>query len=80
MKWLKQNWFKLSIIIMILIIIGGIFRWFQWRPVEIRKECQKNIENADYRDTLERRIQLKLGGSENVDLYQNCLREHGLEK
>lgn len=38
-KFMKENWFKLSIIITILIIIAGLFFWYGYRPTHIKKEC-----------------------------------------
>ena len=34
-NWLKQNWFK--IVIVIFLILG--WYWYSWRPVQIRKKC-----------------------------------------
>jgi len=67
MNWLKQNWFKLVIIIIILKVTFGAFYWYEWRPSQIRKECSG---------------ELKRGGSiEARELfYKTCLSEHGLEK
>ena len=72
--------FKVVVIFVVLLVLGGVFYWYEWRPTQIRKECQWKTENTEYRDVLEKRIQLKLGGTEENDLYQICLREHGLEK
>ena len=56
----------------ILLILGGIFYWFQWRPAQIRKECSRWI---NFR---------VLGGTRTAEEkeldYKECLREHGLEK
>ena len=45
---LKTSWLFASLIIgvivMILVIIGGWFYWFQWRPAEARRKC--SIEAA----------------------------------
>jgi hypothetical protein len=38
-KFIKENWFKLSIIITILIIITGLFFWYGYRPTHIKKVC-----------------------------------------
>ena len=70
MAKLKQNWL---IILIVLIIAGGLFYWFQWRPAEARKECNKQaIEKAKV-------------ATENQQTYydvtyQTCLRKRGLEK
>jgi hypothetical protein len=80
---MKESIMKILIIFIavlsLIIITAGWFYWFQWRPSQIRKQCQGNIENRNYTDTLKEKIKLKIVGT-NTDLYQNCLREHGLEK
>ena len=50
---------KIILGVIILLILGGAFYWFEWRPTQIRKECSGKL--------LER-------------WYEECLREHGLEK
>jgi len=75
-----KNLLKIILAVFVLVIIGGVFYWYEWRPGQIRKECQRNIENIGHRDALEEQVKIKLGGGEEIDLYQNCLREHGLEK
>ena len=59
----------------ILLIFGGAFYWFQWRPTQIRKECskydsEKVIESGRYISIFDRAKKT----------YEACLREHGLEK
>jgi len=46
--FIKENWFKLSVIVIILALSGGAFYWFQLRPSEIKKECSwtKKINSA----------------------------------
>ncbi len=41
MNWIKQNWFRLAIII--LVLLGGslAFYWHEWRPTQIVKLCAK---------------------------------------
>lgn len=50
--------------IFLVLIIGGIFYWFQWRPSQIRKECSRP-------DSLSAIL--------GIDRYETCLRQHGLE-
>jgi len=38
-KWLKDNWFKLSIISTILIVIAILSFWYLYRPMNIKNEC-----------------------------------------
>lgn len=62
--------------LVILVILGGAFYWFQWRPSQIRKECYnsaiKNPFNI-YNSESERRANLNF-------VYGNCLKRNGLEK
>jgi predicted negative regulator of RcsB-dependent stress response len=37
--WFQNNWFKVGLLIFLIISIGGAFYWYEWRPSEIRKEC-----------------------------------------
>jgi hypothetical protein len=68
-KFIKENWFKIAIIVIILIVIGGIFYWFQLRPAQIRKECTEN----SYIDKKNQKYFLETS-------YSECLKKHGLEK
>ena len=55
----------LPISITILIILGLVFYWFQWRPSGIRKNCYL----------------LSVGTEERFEMnYNNCLLSNGLEK
>lgn len=61
----------LPISIILLVILGFAFYWFQWRPSEIRKECSRQslIESG------------AISQSSNYSFfYELCLKEHGLEK
>lgn len=70
------------IIILIIVAILGIgFYWYQWRPAEIRKECIGLYPKAfeEYFDNS------KLGMLSNftnkdIENYEKCLRERGLDK
>ncbi len=63
--------------VLIAIILGGIFYWFQIRPAQARKECSTTIWEK-----------LRKTESKDVDAWQDmydlaykkCLGEHGLEK
>jgi hypothetical protein len=60
------------IIIVALIILVGIFYWFQIRPAQARKECIKRYPNAFGRADIGRLMIIDQPG------YEKCLREHGL--
>lgn len=51
--------------ILLLLILGFIFYWFQYRPYQIKKHCGWRSTDA-------------YGGNFNPKLYDNCLKESGL--
>lgn len=56
-----------NIVILILVILGITFYWYEWRPSEIKKEC---IDVAKDKT---------MGfGKLYESYYKNCLREKGL--
>jgi predicted negative regulator of RcsB-dependent stress response len=77
-NWLKTNWFKAGLLIILIICIGGAFYWYGLRSSNIKKSC------AIW--ALDRAINLygNYGDSKNYqpDLYDHyfkrCLREKGL--
>jgi len=76
--FLQQNWFKVSFLLILVIVIGGFFYWFQWRPTQIKKECQRKIENHDgelSKNAIRSRLLYEEG-----DIYDFCLRQQGLDR
>lgn len=75
MNFLKENWFRITIVLLVLAIAGLSFYWYEWRPYKIRKECALNvgdlIKNAEVKDS-------DLPALEYV--YSICIRVRGLEK
>jgi len=69
---------KWKVLLIIVLIGAGLFYWYEWRPSQIRKICQEKVENHD-RELLESAIKSKLV-KEGGDIYDFCLRQHGLEK
>jgi len=68
---------------LILVVVGFIFYWYEWRPSEIRKECYEvAIKRSGGRSLLfgtqaETDIRLQ----DNVEtFYKNCLKQRGLER
>ena len=73
-KFIKENWFK----IIILLVIVGLFYWYEWRPSQIKKEC---FEKAS--DFSTEAIGKQGGSVDSFDktydfIYKNCLRKEGL--
>ncbi len=56
---MKYAWF-----ILILLVVGFLFYWFELRPVNIKKNCVRQAGDVRY----------KFYGEE----YQKCLHENGL--
>lgn len=88
-EFIKQNWFKLSILIVIVIIAGGTFYWFQIRPSNIRKECLTEAQKYS-RSIAETELKLESEGfsiAKNADYkkienekFNECLINKGLIK
>ncbi|PIU01957.1 hypothetical protein COT68_00480 [bacterium (Candidatus Torokbacteria) CG09_land_8_20_14_0_10_42_11] len=68
---LKQYWLITTII---SILLAGYFYWFQWRPSQIAKQCNKEaVKKAKDADD----------GNQAIKIYdaryKSCLREKGLK-
>lgn len=57
----KQHWI---LIVIGLLLIGGVFYWYQYRPSEIRKRCSADLKTGTAYDKI----------------YNDCLRKNGLTK
>ncbi len=80
MNWLEKNWFKASVVVILIITIGGSFYWFQWRPRKIRVECN----DSAFRSSMESYDATSFTQSGRMDLkdkfYKDCLRYNGFEE
>ncbi|MFH1162386.1 MAG: hypothetical protein V1696_03910 [Candidatus Jorgensenbacteria bacterium] len=75
-NWLKENWFKIGLLAILVISVVGAFYWWEIRPAQIRKSCFNSAIKSllrIYNTESERRSELNF-------IYQNCLRLSGLEK
>lgn len=68
------------IILILIVILGFAFYWFQLRPSEIRKYCSNWA--AQYNGTLigDGVISIDQSGSRYTTDYQSCLNEKGLSQ
>ena len=73
-KFIKENWFKMSIVFITIIILTGLFYWYEYRPSEIKKDCH-NIASASIGKGIEA---FSFGQNLYEGRYQKCLRENGL--
>jgi len=58
----------LIILIFVLLIAGGLFFWYEYRPSMIRAECSIEAEKRANKDEYVYEI-----------IYRHCLRTHGIE-
>ena len=91
LKFLKDNWFKIGLLVLLAIIIGDTFYWNEIRPAKIYSTCYKKA--ADQASDLLRE-KVELGAtqySKSIEkglfltkdyegYYRDCLRQHGIYK
>lgn len=71
MNWLKENWFKIAVMFILVFIINGVFYWFQWRPTQVRKECAEKFQDRE----------IEFGRLyKGSNRYLDCLHEKGLSR
>jgi len=46
-SFLKENWFRISILSLIILLIGGSFYWYGIRPAKIKSNCAWVEEHLD---------------------------------
>lgn len=65
-NWLKENWFRVGLLAVLVIYIASAFYWFEWRPRGIKIHCTYSAMDRT-RD------------KDDYDFYyKKCLREKGL--
>jgi len=71
MKLRKSSEFlkrPLVILLFTLLIAGGLFFWYEYRPKMIRAKCSSEAEKMSAKDEFVYEI-----------IYRHCLRNHGIE-
>ena len=74
-----NNW---KVIIVILLIAGGLFYWYEWRPSRVYIECQHKAKKwfKNYsEDKLESKFTSDKERAYNF-IYENCLRQKGIDE
>lgn len=73
MNWLKENWFKIGLLAILVVSVIYAFYWYEWRPSQYVKKCN-----------LEALKQIKESQSSQEKMYdffyQFCLRKEGYNK
>ncbi len=87
-NFIKENCFKLSIIIVILFIFGASFYWYEWRPSQIKKECYKEATEeainltktkAEISNTYKEFAEKNMFRKDDFEsYYKGCLKKKGL--
>jgi len=45
-KFIKENWFKITLLVILILTIGGTFYWNQYLPREIKRNCFIEAKNS----------------------------------
>lgn len=64
-KYLEQIKNQKILLLILVILLGFVFYWYEYRPSEIRKDC--SVSENGYRVT-------------KTELYQQCLSSRGLKR
>jgi predicted negative regulator of RcsB-dependent stress response len=78
-KFIKDNWFRLSLLVIVIIALGGWFYWFEFRPSQIREKCNSEsflYNSSNNYDPVNSPAWL----DKQEKLYKDCLRFKGLDK
>jgi len=75
-NFIKENWFKIWLLVIFVISIVGAFYWFQLRPARIRNECSQYLREP-IKASSSGRLPEQTSGEV---IYKKCLLEYGLEK
>jgi hypothetical protein len=85
MNWIKENWFKLTLVLLVI----GAFYWFELRPASIRTECKKYVSDShlDLTSDAEKTAlgldmnKINKAEQEKSDFwFKDCLNERGLKE
>lgn len=70
--WLKENWFKVGLLAVLIISIVGAFYWFSWRPTQIKQRCSAEARLGSLAALSRGRIEINA-------YYEDCLMRFGLK-
>ena len=62
------RWQYIMLVVIALLIAGGLFFWYEYRPSLIRATCSMEAEKRADKDEYVYEI-----------IYRHCLRKHGIE-
>lgn len=77
--FIKDNWFKLVLLVTVFVIIGGCFYWYSFRPSIVKKNCY-NIatEKAKEKRKEAGATDGKFSEDDYNAYYKFCLQKNGL--
>ena len=74
---MKNNWFKLVILVFILLFAGGYFYWYEWRSMVARKGCMAQLDQY----VKDKNLQRDVGDIASAELfYDSCLARQGIRE
>lgn len=84
-NWLKENWFRVGLLAILVVLISGIFYWYEWRPSRIMIGCNNEAllqaSGRMDREDMDRIYgQFKYSQKEYESYFDICLKNKGLEK
>lgn len=73
--WLKENWFKVGLLVILVVFVAGAFYWWGWRPRQIRAGCTDVILE---KGTSDEYWDLRCEKLDDDECFRRCLTEKGL--
>ncbi len=82
MDKLKRYWWVVGMVVVVLLILGCLFYWYQWRPLKLREDCYQKASSSISdiiisRGDVEEANSL-LGLKDKI--YHSCLHSKGLKE
>jgi uncharacterized protein YxeA len=74
--WFNRNWFKIALLIVLVIVIGGAFYWYELRPSIIKKSCYNVAVEAAIKKA--NNVDKKFSKDDYDVYYKWCLQKKGL--
>ena len=75
-NWLKENWFRVGVLLILIIFAFGTFYWFEYRPIKIKETCSAEAH-------LGLRILAEANDNKRQEMinnyYYDCLMRFGLK-
>jgi hypothetical protein len=71
-KFIKESWFNIGLLVILIFSIAGAFYWFSWRPTQIKQRCSADARLGGLAALSRSRIEINA-------YYEDCLMRFGLK-